>query len=189
MTRCSQVSLLVAFAATSLAGCSRDHDAVVLTAPFNEETKLGALTAVWKPTGQERSFADASRLKEPEVELRYRVDARNDMKDPIYIRLGGFELLSKEGLAIAKDDRRVECTVPPGRTEGALSGSIWVAKKSVDQAARFNVARFSAPLSERGRSLYREWLLQARPGDEKAIDAELGAYASAPACTALPAGS
>ena len=190
--RLARVSVLVSMIASALlaaAGCSRSPGALTLTAPFNEETKLGELTAVWKATGQERAFANATRLKEPEVEVQYRVDAKNSMKDPVFVRLGGFELRSADGLALAHDQAQIECALAPGRTEGVLSGSVWVAKSAAEKAARFDVRRFAAPLGERGRALHREWLRQNRPGQDAAVDAELQAYGSAPACTAAAAHS
>ena len=166
-------------------GCSRSSDGLSLIAPFNEETKLGELTAVWKQTGEEREFAHAVRLKEPEVEVQFRVDVSNEMNDPIFVRLTDFVLQSKDGLALATEQHKVECTIPPGRTQGVLYGSVWVTKRSAEQAGRFDLGRFAVPLSERGRGLYRQWLLERRPGQEKEIDAELQAYAAAPACTEL----
>lgn len=186
------VSVLVSSVALALlatAGCSRHPGGVELTAPFNEDTKLGELTAVWKATGQERAFANATRLKEPEVELQYRVDARNALKDSVFVRLGGFDLQSRDGLSLARDETQIECSLPPGRTEGVLSGSVWVAKSAAEKAGRFDIRRFAAPLGERGRALHREWLRQNRPGQDAAIDAELQAYGSAPACTAAAAHS
>lgn len=171
------------------ASCSRNPDAVLLAAPFNDETELGEVMAVWKPTGQERSFADAARLEKPQVEIQYRVDVRNDMKDPIFVRLGDFELLSRDGLALAIDQRQVGCTVAPGQTQGVLTGSVWAAKGAAEQAGRFTIHRFAVPLSERGRALYREWLLERRPGQEKEVETELQGYATAQPCTAPAAGS
>jgi hypothetical protein len=166
------------------ASCSRDSKAVLLTAPFNDETEVGEVTATWKATGKDRAFADATRLEEPEVELQYRVDLRNDLKEPAFVRLAGFQLLSRDGLAVGRDDRKVECSLAPGKTQGVLAGSVWVAKRNADQVEAFTIERFSVPLSERARALYGEWLLQSRPGQEKAIEAELGGYAAAPPCTA-----
>jgi hypothetical protein len=182
--KASVLAFAGALALVLAASCSRNPGALTLTAPFNEDTKLGELTAVWKATGQERAFANASRLKEPEVEVQYRVDAQNSMKDPVFVRLGGFELLSGDGLALARDEAQIECALAPGRTQGVLSGSVWIAKSAAAKAGRFDVRRFAAPLGERGRALHREWLRQNRPGQDAAVDAELQAYGSAPACTA-----
>jgi len=170
-----------------IAGCSRNPDDVPLTAPFNDDTELGELTAVWKATGEERSFAHAARLAEPEIEIQYRVDARNDMKEPVFVRLADFQLLSRDGLALVTEQRKVECALAPGRVQGVMAGSVWVTKRAAGDADRFAVHRFAVPLSERGRALYREWLIERRPGEEKAIDAELQAYALAAACTAQAA--
>jgi len=38
------------------------------------------------------------------------------------------------------------------------------------------LGRADVPLNERGRALYREWLLERRPEQRAAIDAEIAAY-------------
>jgi hypothetical protein len=169
--------------ALSLAGCSRRSDEIRLTAPFNEETEVGEVTAVWRASGEERTFAGGARLKEPQVELRYRVDVRNRLEDPLFVRLGSFELLDEDGLALGDDRKSVECASRPGLNAATLSGSVWVAKRDAQRIRAFRVRHFAVPLSERGRALYREYLLERRPGEEAKIDAELNGYAAAPPCS------
>jgi hypothetical protein len=165
-----------------LAACSRDSGGVVLTAPFNDATEIGRVTAKWENTGEERAFADASRLKEPEVRFQYGVDVTNDMDHTMFVRLGGFQLLSKEGLELGRDDAKVECTLGTRGAQGVLSGSVWIPKGSADRVASFQIGHFAVPLNDRGRALYRESLLATRPGEAQAIDAEIAAYAAAKGC-------
>jgi len=174
----------VILVAVSAAGCSRDHNAIALTAPFNESTKIGEVTATWENAGDERSFADAARLAEPEVRFRFRVDARNKLDDPLFVRLGSFQLVDAAGLTLGTATGEVVCALGAGTTEGVLSGDVWVRKKAANNVGGFRVSHFAVPLSERGRSLYREWLLQGRTQDAAQIDAEIARYASAPPCVA-----
>ncbi len=185
MTRRTRVRSLTIFllAAVSLA-CSRDRSTVVVTAPFNDSTKIGELTAVWNDSGEERAFANAQRLDTPEVRFRFRVDARNRLDDGMFVRLGNFQLVDRSGLTIAASDQRAECILNAGTTEGVLSGEVWVPKTAVNDVAGFRVAQFGVPLSERGRSLYREWLLQERAHEPAQADAEIAGYLAAPACVA-----
>jgi hypothetical protein len=173
---------LIVLLLVSLPGCSRDSGGVLLTAPFNDATEIGRVTAVWENTGEERAFADATRLKEPEVRFQYRVDVKNDMDHPMFVRLGGFELLSKEGLQVGRDGAGVECIVATQGAQGVLSGSVWIAKHSADRVGGFQIGHFAVPLNDRGRALYREFLLSTRPQDAQAIDAEIAAYAGAKSC-------
>jgi hypothetical protein len=163
-------------------GCSRDSREVLLTAPFNDDTEIGRATAVWQSTGEERAFAGGARLKEPEIRFQYRVDVKNEMEHPIFVRLGGFELLSEDGLALGRDDASIECTVGSRGAQGVLSGSVWVAKHAASKIGRFRLGHFAVPLNERGRALYREFLLTTRPGEAQAIEAELAGYAAAKGC-------
>lgn len=166
----------------SLLACSRDSGGVLLTPPFNDATEIGRVTAVWENTGEERAFADATRLKEPEVRFQYRVDVKNDMDHPMFVRLGGFQLLSKEGLEVGRENSNVECIVGTRGAQGALSGSVWVAKHSADRVGSFQIGHVAVPLNDRGRALYREFLLSTRPEEAQAIDAEIAGYAAAKGC-------
>lgn len=174
--------LLVLAGPLLFGGCRGDSNGVYVSAPFNEKTELAELSAVWRNTGEERTFADASRLDEPQVRFQYKVDARNRLEDQLYLRLGGFELVDEDGLSIGNAGEEVKCVLGAGKTEALLEGSVWVAKRSTGQVAGFRLDRFGVPLSDRGRAMYREWLLQSRPEEGGAIDAELARYASAPPC-------
>jgi hypothetical protein len=173
---------LVAVLLLPLVGCARHSEGVPLTAPFNDETEIGAVTAVWQSSGEGRAFAAGVRLKEPEVRFQYRVDVKNRMEHPMFVRLGGFQLLSSDGLALGADEARVACTVGSPGVQGVLSGSVWIAKHATDRIGGFTIRHFAVPLNERGRALYREFLLTTRPAEARAIDAEIAAYAAAPGC-------
>ena len=173
---------LVVLPLVTFVGCSRDSGGIQLAAPFNDATEIGRVTAVWENTGEERAFADAARLKEPEVRFQYRVDVKNDMDHPMFVRLGGFQLLSKDGLEVGRDNSNVECIVATQGAQGALSGSVWIAKHSADRVGSFQIGHFAVPLNDRGRALYREFLLSTRPNEAQAIDAEIAAYAAAKGC-------
>ncbi len=165
-----------------LIGCSHDDDGVTLRAPFNDATKLARVTAVWSATKETRTFAEASKLKEPEVRFQYRVDIDNDLQDRLYVKLDGFELVDEKGLALGRDAATTVCTLNPGRTESILSGGVWLPQRTADAVRNFRVGHFAVPLSARGLGMYREWLLQSRPDQTAAIDAELAVYAAAPPC-------
>jgi len=174
--------LLVAVCSLPLSGCWRDADGVYVAAPFNERTKLAQVEAVWRNTGEERAFADATRLDEPQVRFQYQVDVENRLEDRLYLHLGKLELLDDERLSLGTASEEVTCVLDTGKTESLLEGNVWVAKRSAKKVSGFRLERFGVPLSERGRAMYREWLLQSRPGEERAIDAELTEYANAPPC-------
>lgn len=165
-----------------LAGCHDDSTRLYVTAPFNEETELADVNAVWRDTGEERNFAESSRLDEPQVRFQYKVDLRNRLEHGLYVRLGGFQLVDDAGLSLGKADDSVKCVLAPGTTEAVLEGGVWVPKRSAKKVAGFRLRRFGVPLSERGRAMYREWLLQRRPEEGDAIDAELAGYAATPPC-------
>ena len=179
----------VLLAMVLVAGCSRDRNAVMLTAPFNDSTKIGQLTAVWEDAGDERAFAGGTRLAEPEVRFRFRVDAQNRLGDRLFVRLGNFQLVDATGLGLAAADASIACALSAGTTEGVLSGDVWVPKRTAKNVAGFRISHFAVPLSDRGRSLYREWLLQGRAQDAAQIDSEIGRYAAAPPCLASGAGA
>jgi hypothetical protein len=164
--------------------CARGGDGQALMTPFDTEKAVGAVTAVWRPSGEERGFDAATRLNEPEVGFRYRLDARSDLDDKLFVRLEAFALVDADGLALGTDDASVGCTLAPGRTEGVLAGTVWVPKSAVQHVDGFRVRRLVVPLGERGRALYREWALEGRPGDAAAIDGEIASYAAAAPCAA-----
>jgi hypothetical protein len=164
-----------------LAACRRTPDGLPLAAP-GDDARLGTVSATWQATEDERGFANAARLDEPEVRFRYRVDVHNGVDEKLFVRLERFELVDASGLAVAAADGTVECTLGPGTTEGALAGDVWVRKRDTGRAKDFSIRRFAAALDEKGRARYRAWLLQGRPGDEAAIEREITRQAAAPPC-------
>jgi hypothetical protein len=172
--------LLLALAA----GCSRgDEVGIPLTAPFDRQRVVGSVTAEWKATDEERAFADGRRLEEPEVRVRYRVDVRNDLEDKVFVRLDAFTLVDTDGLTLGADRAEVACTLGTGAIEGVLAGDVWLPKRALERVQTFRVGHLAVPLSERGRSLYREWRMAGQSGAEAAVDAEITGYGAAPACT------
>ncbi len=164
-----------------LAACTRTPDGLPLAAP-GDEARLGTVSATWQATEDERGFAKAARLDEPEVRFRYRVDVHNGVDQKLFVRLERFELVDSAGLTVAGADGMVECTLASGSTEGALTGDVWVRKRDTDRVRDFRIRRFAAALDEAGRARYRAWLLQGRPGEEAAIDLEITRQAAAPPC-------
>ena len=181
--RSARPSRLVAAVALGglLASCSHD-DTIKLAAPFNENTIVGEVSAVWNNTAEERGFAGGDRLKEPEVRFRYRLDVRNKLGDKLFVRLGGFELVGENALPLGSDQASVQCVLGTGATPAILEGDAWIPKRIAGSVKAFQVSHLAVPLSDRGRALYREWLLQGRPGAAAEVDAEIGRYAAAPAC-------
>jgi hypothetical protein len=162
--------------------CSRGENGLPLVAPFNSETRIGTVRAVWSVTARERAFADGVRLAEREREVQYRVDVESRLEDKVYVRLATFRLLDEKGIVVAESPLSVECTLGSGRTRGVMTNSVWVPAGSVERIARFGIHSLAVPLGERGRAIYREWLLQSRPGSEREVDAELARQAAAPPC-------
>jgi len=118
-----------------LAGCSHDAETVALVAPFNSETRLGEVSAVWENTGGEREFAEAVRLKQTEVRLQYRASVRNRLHDALFVRLSDFKLVDDHGLEVGTDATSAECTVGAGATEGVLAGEVWVPRRTWSECA------------------------------------------------------
>ncbi len=149
----------------TLSSCRRAEPGIELIAAFSAESRVGRLTATWHDVGSGH--------------VEYRVEVVNQLADPLYIRLGGFTL-QRGGTAVGHAADQSACVAPAGATVSPLAGQMTVDGGPADG---FEVERFALPLSERGRSFYREYLLQRRPGDTAAIDAEIAAYARAPACS------
>ena len=168
----------------SPAGCTRDGEPHALTAPFDRARIVGRTAATWRVTEDERAFAGATRLDEPEVRVSYRIDAESDLQDKVYLKLEAFTLVDTDGLALGADETLAECTLAPGTTEAVLSGDVWMPREAAGRIADYRVAQHAVPLSERGQALYREWQLQGRPGAAAEIDAEVARYAAADPCTA-----
>jgi len=172
------------FAATALVGlvaCQRDPEGLPLTAP-GDAGRLGTVSATWQATPDERGFAKGSRLAEPEIRFRYRVDVHNADDEKLFVRLDDFDLVDQQGMTVATAEERVECTLGAGTAEGALTGEVWVPKRDVDRVHDFRVRRFAAALDEDGRKAYRAWLLQGRPGEDAAVDREIASQAAAKPC-------
>jgi hypothetical protein len=170
------VGMLVAFV-----GCHRSPDGLPLTAP-GDDARLGTVSASWQATEDERGFANAARLDEPEVRFRYRVDVHNGGDEKLFVRLDRFELVDEAGMTVAAAADTVECTLGPGTAEGAVAGDVWVRKRDAERVRDFRIRRFAAALDDEGRAQYRAWLLQGRPGDEAAVDQAIAREAAAKPC-------
>ena len=166
------------------AGCTRDRERHAIAAPFDGARVLGRTSATWNVTDEERAFAGGTRLDEPEVRVRYRVDVESDLEDKLYLALDGFTLLDDAGLALGDDPATGVCTLGPGTTEAVLSGDVWLARSAAARIEDFRVAHHAVPLGERDLARYREWQLQGRPEAATEIDAEIARFAAAPPCGA-----
>jgi hypothetical protein len=164
-------------------GCSRDAHTLPLSAPYADET-LGALTATWTNTGDQRAFSGGARLKEPEVRFRYRLDARNDCGDKMYLRLGDVTLVDSEGLSLGSDPTSIECTLSAGESEGVRTGEVWVPATVASNVQGLRAARVAVPLGTRQVARYRQWLLEGRPGETAQVEAQIAQLAAAPPCGA-----
>ncbi len=144
---------------------------------------MGRTSATWTVTDEQRAFADATRLDEPEIRVRYRLDVESDLQDKVFVRLTGFTFVDEDGLALGSDAGEAACTLAPGKTEAVLSGDVWLERAASARISDFRVADHAVPLSDPGRALYREWQLQGRPGAAAEIDGEIARYAAAPPCS------
>ena len=172
---------VIATATTLAGGCRRAPDGLPLTAP-GDETRLGTVSATWLRTDEERGFANAARLDEPEVRFRYRLDLHNGVDEKLFVRLEQFQLVDAAGLPIGTADASVACTLAAGTTQNVLAGDVWLRKRDADRVKAFQVKRFAAALDDEGRARYRAWLLAGRPGDEAQVEQEIARQAAAPAC-------
>jgi len=175
--------MLGPFSVMLTTGCSRDAHTLPLSAPYNDDT-VGVLSATWTNSGEERAFSGGARLKEPEVRFRYRLDARNDGKDKLYLRLSDVTFADSDGLALGSDPARIACTLNAGQTDGILAGDIWVPKAAAEKVHGVRVSRVAVPLGTAEVTRYRAWLLQGRPNETAQVDAEIAALAAAPTCGA-----
>ena len=176
--------LLWSGALLTLVGCSRDPHTLPLATPWDARSTLGEVHAAWNSSGEERAFANAMRLKEPQVQFRYRVDVNNRSGDKLFVRLANFQLAGGQGLEVAADTARIECTLAAGETPGVLAGELWVPRSQVDKIDGFRISALAVPLSDRGRARYRDWLKEGRTEKGADVEAELAQYAAAPACAA-----
>jgi hypothetical protein len=175
------VAVSVSLAAL-LAACSRDQGTVSLVPPYDDGDKLGTVHATWDNTGEERGFAAGTRLKEPEVRFRYRLDVRNRSDDKLFLRLENPEFVDDNGLAVGQAPAKVECTLQTGESKDVLTGELWVPKSAAPSVRSLRVSRFAVALGERPLRRYREWLLRGRPNEAAQIDAEIAIQAAVPAC-------
>jgi hypothetical protein len=160
------------------AGCSRASGSVDLLAAFSDDTVVGQLTARWDESGEERAGATPDGR---DCKVAFHVDALNRLSDRLYLRLRDFHLIGRDGTHGA-GEVGIECALAPGTTHGVLAGVDWVPCNATSAIRGFRVDHFAVPLSERGQSFYREFLLRQRPADAAAIDAEIAAFAAAPTC-------
>ncbi len=163
------------------AGCTRTPEGLPIGAP-GDDTRLGTVSATWQKTDDERGFANAARLDEPEVRFRYRADLHNAGDEKLFVRLERFELVDGASLPLGSASETVACTLGIGTTEGVLAGDVWVRKRDADRVEDFRVRRFAAALDEEGRARYRAWLLAGRSGEEAAVEQEITRQAAAPPC-------
>jgi hypothetical protein len=153
------------------AGCRRGETGIALIAAFSTDSRVGRLTATWSKTPAAGSGERA------EERIDYRVDVRNQLAEPLFVRLRDLRLLDGSAV-VGRAAEQVACVAPPGETAGVLRGTVLTA----GTPDGFEVEHFAVPLSERGRSFYREFLLRQRPAAAAAIDAEIAAFAAAPRC-------
>jgi len=158
--------------------CSRSSGSIELMPPFSDDTVVGELTASWADNGRQRVADTAGSIQH---QVGVRVDARNHLSDPLYIRLQHLRLVGPAG-PVEAPEATIACTLAPGLTAGVLEGRVWLPASEAGSVRRFEVDHIAVPLSERGRAFYREFLLRQRPGDAAAIDVELAAFAAAPPC-------
>jgi hypothetical protein len=173
---------VVAMVVLASAACSREANKVVLTPPFDEQAKIGEITAQWEATAEERAFADGRKLDEVQVRVHYRVDALNRLQDKLFVRLGDFRLLNESGIELGKDTGRIECALSAGQSNGVLSGDVWLSSRAVKNVGGFGITHLAVPLSERGRALYREWALKERAAEASTVDVDIQRFAAAGSC-------
>lgn len=147
--------------------CRRAEEGVFVTAPFNDATRLGRVEAHWTPTAGG---------------LHFEVRVENRLTDRLFVRLGDFALLDRELRPLVRSTETRACVLGPEATGVVLSGDVALAEADAARVATFDVTRFAVPLSERGRGIYREFVLQQRVRTPAAVDEEIAAYAAAPPC-------
>jgi hypothetical protein len=157
-------------------GCARSDRTVELKPAFSNDTVVGLLRPTWSSSGEQRAAGG-----ERQQRLILRVDAVNQLSDPIYLRLSNLRLVGPD-MPIPADQAGVECALPPGATEGLIQAVAWVPIQRLGDIRGVEVDYFAVPLSPRGRAFYREFLLRQRPSDGAAIDQEIATYSAAPLC-------
>ena len=105
---------LVAALLTTL-GCTHEADRHEMTAPFDSARIMGRTSATWTVTDEQRAFADATRLDEPEIRVRYRLDVESDLQDKVFVRLKEFTFVDEDGLALGSAAARPRAPSLRGR--------------------------------------------------------------------------
>jgi hypothetical protein len=149
-------------------GCQRGPSALYITAPFNEETRLARVDATWQ-------VAEGGQAK-------YSVQVENSLADRLYVRLEGFSLTGAHGKALAQAVGQGACVLARGQKATVIAGDLLLPAEAAGHIDGFDVKRFGVPLSERGRAIYREFLLQSQKFSGAEVDAELAGYQNAPPC-------
>lgn len=170
-TRRTRVGLGTLLLTLLLAACRGREDGLFIVAPFNDETKIAAVQASWRPIGDPSGAPDR---------VSYEVRVENRLADRLYVRLEDFALKDAAGRTIARGQTKRACVLAPHAAQVVLKGELSL-PPGVGIAA-FDVARFGVPLSERGRGIYREFVLQSPVKTPAAVDAEIAAYMSAEPC-------
>jgi len=158
------VALLLLLATAS---CRRAEQGTFVTAPFNDATRLARIDARWQvtPTG-----------------LHFQIRVENRLADRLFVRLAQPSFRDADGNRLGGSDVARECVLPPHSSGLVLDGDVPLSAADANRVAWFDVERFGVPLSDRGRGIYREFLLQQRVRSPTEIDAELTGYAAAPPC-------
>jgi len=156
------------------ASCHRGGERLYVTAPFNDEVRIADVTAEWRsvPGGDDAA----------EDHLSFAVHVENRLADRLYVRLEGLALLDAAGKPLAAPPEERGCVVAAKATATPLSGMVDVAPAGAAAITSFRVHRFGVPLSERGRGIYREFLLQSQKFTAAEVDAEIDGYLRSPDC-------
>lgn len=167
-----RAALWTVLAAAAMLACRRADPGVPIVAPFNDESRIGRITATWEPAPGDSSNRT----------LQYTVRVENRLADGLFVRLDHFRLQDTAGKSLAVATEKRECVVAGGATEIVLQGKLEIPAGDATRATGFGVDHFGVPLSERGRGIYREFLLQSEKYTAAAIDAEIDGYLQAPNC-------
>ena len=148
---------------------------MAVTAPFNEETTIATVMASWET---QPAAAGAS-----EENVHFVARVSNRLADRLYVRLDNFELTDASGAPVVSSPLRRGCIVAANADSVVLSGDLRLRRGSAARIAGFRVERFGVPLSERGRSIYREFLLQSEKFTAAQVDGEIQGYLNAESCS------
>jgi hypothetical protein len=159
-----------------VAGCARSKTTIDLLPPFSDDTVVGQLAITWSVGSAPAEGRDC--------EVTFRVDASNRLADRLYLRLRDARVVGQD--VHAATPAGIQCALAPGATTGVLVGGASMPCAEANRVRDLQVDHLVIPLSQRGQSFYREFLLRQRPADGAAIDAEIAVYAAAPACRPAP---